>query len=251
VDGLKVGQGWNKGLSKANGDKLDYGRPRSEETKRNISKGLKKVLVRKGENKICPVCGKEFYVFPSSEKFGFGKHCSRSCSTKDNPNFVYRKKGKANHNWRGGEVKQICLYCGKEYEVMHAKCGIQKYCSNKCKGEVHRERMVNNPPFVHTFNTDIELLLKDYLIAKGITFIQQKSIEGFTIPDFFIEPNICVYADGDYWHEKDKVKERDKRINKKLREREYIVIRILGSVIKKGVYPRELTELVNKQVQQL
>lgn len=86
------GRGWNKRLSKANGDNLKYERPRSKETKRNISKGLKKVLIKKGENKICPLCGEEFCVFPSSEKFGFGKHCSRSCSAKGNPNFIYRKK---------------------------------------------------------------------------------------------------------------------------------------------------------------
>lgn len=249
VVGLEKGWGWNKGLSKANGDGLKYGRPRSEETKRNISKGLKRVLVRNGKNKICPVCGKVFYVFPSNEKFGFGKHCSRSCSAKDNPNFVYCKKGKANPNWKGGTVKQICLYCGKEYEVMHAKGGIQKYCSNKCKSEVHRERMVNAPPFVHTFNTDIELLLKDYLIAKGINFIQQKPIEGITIPDFFLEPNICIYADGDYWHNKEEVIKRDKRINENLQKKGYEVIRITGTNIKKGIYPRELNELVKKKAQ--
>ena len=35
-----MGRGWNKGMSKANGDELSYGRPRSDETKSKISKSL-------------------------------------------------------------------------------------------------------------------------------------------------------------------------------------------------------------------
>lgn len=250
VRGLKKGQGWNKGLSKANGDKLTYGRPRSEETKQNISKGLKGKLTKTGKNKICPTCGKEFYVFPSTEKFGAGKHCSKSCSAKDNPNFAYHKKGKDHSNGKGGKVKQICLFCEKEYEVMHAKQGLQKYCSKKCKNEAHRRYMVNTPPFVHSFNTDIEILLKNYLIIKGISFIQQKPILGITIPDFFIEPNICLYADGDYWHKLENVIKRDKKINEDLEKKGYKVIRISGANIKKGIYPITLQKTIDMTVQQ-
>lgn len=132
---------------------------------------------------------------------------------------------------------------------MHAKCAIRKYCSNKCKGAGHREYMVNTPPFVHSFNIDIELLLKDYLITKCIDFVQQKPIEWITIPDFFVEPNIRVYADGDYWHNKEEVIKRDKRINENLQKKGYEVIRITGTNIKKGIYPNALEEITNKVVQ--
>lgn len=40
-DGLRQGRGWNKGMSKANGDILSYGKLRNEITKQNISKKLK------------------------------------------------------------------------------------------------------------------------------------------------------------------------------------------------------------------
>ena len=39
--GLEIGRGWNKGLSKKNGDILRYGKPRTNITKQNISKSLK------------------------------------------------------------------------------------------------------------------------------------------------------------------------------------------------------------------
>ncbi len=40
ANGLLVGRGWNKGMSKANGDNLSYGQPRSGITKQLISERL-------------------------------------------------------------------------------------------------------------------------------------------------------------------------------------------------------------------
>ena len=40
VKNLDKGWGWNKGMSKANGDNLSYGKPRSKKTKKKISKAL-------------------------------------------------------------------------------------------------------------------------------------------------------------------------------------------------------------------
>ena len=39
--GLKIGRGWNKGMSKENGDILSYGKPRNNITKQRISERLK------------------------------------------------------------------------------------------------------------------------------------------------------------------------------------------------------------------
>ena len=40
ANGLALGRAWNKGMSKANGDVLTYGKPRKEETKKGISMAL-------------------------------------------------------------------------------------------------------------------------------------------------------------------------------------------------------------------
>ena len=178
--GLKKGMAWNKGMSKSKGDTLSYGRPRSKETKNNISKALKAVLIKSGEFRICPICGGEFYVYPSNVKRGNGKFCSKRCATIAN-NLVQKDH-----------------------------------------------------------DTDIELIIEGWLVRNNIKHEKQKNIEGVSIPDFFIEPNICIYADGDYWHGLEKVKKRDKWINGQLKGRGYNVIRILGSAIKSGVRPNEL-----------
>lgn len=44
---------------------------------------------------ICEYCGKEFEVYPSQVKKGYGKFCSHSCAAKN-------RKGENNSNWQGG-----------------------------------------------------------------------------------------------------------------------------------------------------
>ena len=48
--------------------------------------------------------------------------------------------------------------------------------------------------------TSIELKIEELLIEERIPFEAQKRILSITQPDFFLKPNICIYADGDYWH---------------------------------------------------
>lgn len=162
-------------MSKANGDVLSYGKPRSQETKDRISNALKHVLLKTGTINKCLTCGKEFYVYPSNAKRGNGHFCSKRCTTIAN-NLVQKDSG-----------------------------------------------------------TDIEILLEQWLKTNGYIFQKQKPIEAITIPDFFVEPNICIYADGDYWHSLPKVKKRDEWINYQLQKKGYRIVRLLGSEIKKGV----------------
>ena len=47
-------------------------------------------------------------------------------------------------------------------------------------------------------DTNIEKILQKGLRKKGIKFEKHKPILGQ--PDLFIKPNICIFADGDFWH---------------------------------------------------
>ena len=47
-------------------------------------------------------------------------------------------------------------------------------------------------------DTKIEKILQKGLRKKGIKFEKHKPILGQ--PDLFIKPNICIFADGDFWH---------------------------------------------------
>lgn len=47
-------------------------------------------------------------------------------------------------------------------------------------------------------DTSIEIKIQEALLKEGVVFEKHKNIKGQ--PDIFIEPNICIFADGDYWH---------------------------------------------------
>jgi len=75
-----------------------------------------------------------------------------------------------------------------------------------------------------TTNTSIEKVLKRNFRKSGIKFISQKKVGAVSV-DIFILPNICVFADGLYWHNLPNRKKRDLRINKTLMNLGYEVIR--------------------------
>ena len=96
--------------------------------------------------------------------------------------------------------------------------------------------------------TKIELLLSDAIKKENISFKNHKNILNITEIDIFVEPNICIYCDGDYWHANPKKYdynkldnnqkwhvERDKRNNKILVDKGFIVIRFWETDIKNSI----------------
>ena len=99
-------------------------------------------------------------------------------------------------------------------------------------------------------NTSIEIILQNGLRKKGIKFQTHKPILGQ--PDLFIEPNICVFADGDWdhgylymngldcskWKRNNEYFEKkiqeDKEITKELKKMKYKVRRFWGHKIKEN-----------------
>lgn len=88
-----------------------------------------------------------------------------------------------------------------------------------------------------------EIPLQKLLKENNIKFEKHKPISGQ--PDIFIEPNICIFADGDYWHANPKfyksdspilssrgkkpaykIWEKDEKINQKLIQLDYQVLRL-------------------------
>ena len=88
-------------------------------------------------------------------------------------------------------------------------------------------------------NTSIELKIQQLLRECGIEFEINYPILGR--PDIFIKPNVCIFADGCYWHKCSecgfqesikKEKEKDKKITTELQGQGYIVIRLWEHDIK-------------------
>ena len=233
---FKKGHGWNKGMSKKNGDILLYGRPRSQKTKNKMSISAKIAKPVNPNNHIivqCLFCGKDIKTYKSRYEHGCAKFCSKSCLIKfynNKRDYIYMT-GSNSPRWKGGIKPKNCLICNSIY---YSKNKNSKYCSNKCRYKGQSLHMINSHHMVKKIGTDIEIILEKWLIGHNIIFEKQKIIKDISTPDFFILPNICLYADGDYWHNLEKKKKRDKWINKTLKEKGYKVIRITGTQIKKG-----------------
>jgi len=149
-----------------------------------------------------------------------------------------------------------------EDPVIRARCiaAIKKGKQNP-KAIAHLKKVLNTPKHkalkrqqrLHQIfpkkDSKPEKILQAELIKRNIQF--KKHVPLIGQPDIFIEPNICIFADGDYWHAnpakykgtdlligntlaKDKWN-YDKSINKKLRNQNYNVIRFWEKEIKRDI----------------
>lgn len=140
-----------------------------------------------------------------------------------------RFTGEENPNWKGGLVKILCKTCGKEkkVQVVHIRNGGGKFCSRKCVAIWTIKHMKKK-------ETVIERLMENELNRRGIPYTKQVPLLGITLVDFLLPHDIVIYADGDYWHSKSHVKERDMNQDFMLGFYGYKVFRFTETEIKKS-----------------
>jgi very-short-patch-repair endonuclease len=73
--------------------------------------------------------------------------------------------------------------------------------------------------------TSIELIMRRALEMRGISFVPNHQILGKYNVDIFIEPNLVIECDGDYWHNLPRVKSKDIKRDKALKTLGYKVFR--------------------------
>ena len=96
-------------------------------------------------------------------------------------------------------------------------------------------------------DTSIEIKLQNWLKEQNIEFKTHYPILGQ--PDIFIKPNICIFADGCYWHKCPTCgfgegKERDEMVTIELQKQGYMVIRLWEHEINKDQF-NGLNQLLN------
>jgi very-short-patch-repair endonuclease len=120
------------------------------------------------------------------------------------------------------------------------KAGIELKCGPRpamtetttYRARVLKQRMGQTFP---THSTSIEVAIWAELEQRRIPFEKHKTVLNLTQPDAFIEPNICIYADGDYWHNLPKNKNQDKYVNEGLKRANYTVFRFWEHEINKDI----------------
>jgi len=123
-----------------------------------------------------------------------------------------------------------------------------KYWTGKKHSETSKQRMREKRRFqkMPIKDTKPERMLQLALKIERITFETHKPIMGQ--PDIFIEPNICIFVDGDYWHRLHKTVIRDNLVNHELWKQGYHVIRMWESDIltNSKQTARNIMKLVNQ-----
>jgi DNA mismatch endonuclease, patch repair protein len=140
----------------------------------------------------------------------------------------------------------------KEFKERMSEFGKNRIFSKEHKVNLSKARI--NVPFSSTKDTKPEKILQNILHQNKIEFVTHKTILGR--PDVFINPHFCIFVDGDRYHANPKkyseetiiwkeytrtggrkipsrtakmIQEKDKRVNKKLKEEGYQVLRFWES----------------------
>ena len=82
-----------------------------------------------------------------------------------------------------------------------------------------------NNPMKKIKNTSIEIKMQKLLKEKGIKFEKDKPMLSKYRVDLFIKPNLVIECDGDYWHNRPGMKEKDEIRNNNLKKSGFRVLR--------------------------
>lgn len=145
-------------------------------------------------------------------------------------------------------LKISLIQKGKKLTELHKQKLSLAFKGRKLKPEtIEKIRIARLQQQLPVKDTTIEKILQAKLKEWGITFGTHKAIVGQ--PDIFIEPNICIFCDGDYWHGNPKlysdnhvitknqtalqIRRKDSEVNAMLEVRGYKVIRFWECDIRK------------------
>lgn len=163
---------------------------------------------------ICEYCKKEFSVRRSIGKVQ--RYCSQTCSGRA---IGQQQTGENNSKWKP-KIKVVCNYCGKNFEIYPCRDSGYKYCCKKHSILGNMQRLSTNP------RTNLEIEMSKALQSCQIDFDEQViRFEKFMVDFKLRKYPIIIQCDGAYWHDRPKVKGRDKGQNNYLAKAGYIVLR--------------------------
>lgn len=158
---------------------------------------------------ICLWCKAPFKTAKHRVHDGNGKYCSKACFVEYQGSGILRRP----------LVHINCKLCGKGLDEIPSIAKRKKFCSRRCTSLYTLK--TRDPKR----ETRIERILEQQLKDLNFSYEKQKPLLRSTVADFFVAPNFVIYADGDYWHSRPEVIDRDIRINTKLKEAGFKILR--------------------------
>lgn len=221
----------------------------------------------------CKNCGEEFSIYSSKKETK--KFCSRECYRNWKINNWKPKEGKKRSEKSKNKQSETRKRLFKEGKLKIWCDGLTKEIDERVKIMADKKREIEKRLYVegkihpmlgrhHTEeskrkitlarlnivyprrDTKIEVMIQNILKERYIKFRTHEPI--FGQPDIFIEPNICIFVDGCYWHGCEQCYDRnnfdsiqrkniirDQLITQKLINDGYIILRFWEHEIKRNV----------------
>ena len=171
------------------------------------------------------------YIIKHSEETKKKMSDSRIKFIKDNPEYVKLLSNKLKERRKLGFNPFPKGSKHKPETIVKIKESLLKtHHTNEFKDKMRMSRLKQVFP---TKDTKIEVTIQKALINESIDFEKHYPILGQ--PDIFIKPNICIFCDGEYWHNYPGGLEKDKRVNHELEKQGYKVLRFWGDKINTNI----------------
>ena len=155
-------------------------------------------------------------------------------------------------------MKLLCKNCRIEFTKPASVARKTKFCSKKCKDDYERDyvsKICKNCKkkfllprwelnkgkgsfcsrecfFRFNGESSIETLVRKTLEKSGLDFEQEVQIGKFCVDFLLSTRRIVIECDGEYWHNSQQAKEKDKRKDKFLKARGYYIYRFSEREIK-------------------
>jgi len=211
------------------------------------------------KGKKCPYLSKSTKArYAKGEKFGYYKghpdfvpEASRKEQGKKNSKIMKGKHYSPKTEFKKGHTTNIGRLCPKEVreKISQANLGKVRTVEVRDKLSELRRRHPMSKSYYRRIGlkgvlkqqrmkgpTSIEKKVYDELKRRGILFEAQKLINGKFLVDAYIPSlNLVIEADGDYWHDLDRVKKRDKAKNAYLKKCGFGLLRLSEADINNDV----------------
>lgn len=140
---------------------------------------------------------------------------------KTRKNMSLAKKGKSHEEIYGiKQSKKLKKNLSKKLLLYYKNLPVKRRHTKKTKEQLRQSAYNHKPKFK---DTKPELLLQEALLKEKIIFETQKVL--FGVPDIFIKPNICIFVDGEYWHNYPNYRKKDIEVERRLKKDKFIVLR--------------------------
>ncbi len=175
----------------------------------------------------CLICEKEFEPNIYNYRRGGGKYCSRACfyksqigkkreSFSDEWKQKMSEAHKGKHHSKESNEKNRLARLGKKLsektKLKLNKVNLGKKHSEETKRKMSDIKIKHYEEGKYLFfkETKIELAIENELRRANIKYQKQFGISGVGIVDFFLPDfNMIIECDGDYWHTREGVPQRD------------------------------------------